>query len=88
MILLVIFLLIAMSFNLVKNVFLMFYLHDYYKLLRYFLIFIGISICVLLLINLYRVFPIYKYDMNNNPAVSFVACGSPVGIQGFNGQGY
>ena len=37
MIFLVIFLLIAMFFNLIKNVFLMFYLHDYYKLLRYFL---------------------------------------------------
>ena len=88
MIFLVIFLLIAMFFNLIKNVFLAFYLHDTYKLLRYFLIFIGISICVLLLINLYRVFPIYQYDMNNNPAISFVGCGSPVGIKGFNGQGY
>ncbi|MBO6022009.1 hypothetical protein J6P52_01760 [bacterium] len=48
----------------------------------------GFSISMLLLINLYRVFPLYNYDMNNNPNVSFIICGSPIGISNFNHQGY
>ncbi|MBQ5500902.1 MAG: hypothetical protein IIT81_01670 [Mycoplasmataceae bacterium] len=88
MIFLVIFLISALFFNIIKTMYYVTLKKDWATFFRHTLIFMGFSISMLLLINLYRVFPLYNYDMNNNPNVSFIICGSPIGISNFNHQGY
>ena len=84
MIFLVIFLISALFFNIIKTMYYVTLKKDWATFFRHTLIFMGFSISMLLLINLYRVFPLYNYDMNNNPNVSFIICGSPIGISNFN----
>ncbi len=88
MIFLVIFLISALFFNIMKTMYKVTVNKEWRNFIKYTLVFVFISISMLLLINLYRVFPIYNYDMNNNPNVAFTLCGSPIGIHGFNGEGY
>lgn len=88
MVMLVIFLFVAMFFNIIKTMYTIVSAREYVNFFKYTLIFCLISISMLLLINLYRVFPIFSYDMSNNPESSFINYGSPIGINTFKGEGY
>lgn len=88
MIFLVSTLIIAMIFGIINKMFHVSSFNLWKDFSRDFLLFLVISIFTLLLINLYRVFPIYKYDMNNNPYLAFVNDTSLYGMSQFQNEGY